>query len=132
MNPTVTAEAVRQGLTVGGAYDLKTGYNLRHTKDLAKMWRELREDDPELVVGSPPCRPFSILQSLNYPKMDFLKAVDLVGDGLAHIVTTCAFAKWQHRRGKKFLIEHPRGSRAWSEPEMVELANIWRASMFAW
>ena len=122
--PRVTTEAKRQHLKAGGAYDLKTGYNLRMTKDLQRMWSELHADDPELLLGSPPCTPFSPLQELNFPKMDFEKAVTLVGEGLEHVVTTCAAAKWQYKRGKIFVLEHPLRSKAWEEECMLELMGL--------
>ena len=122
--PRVTQEAKRQRLKVGGAYDLKTGYNLRLTRDLNRMWKELSADDPELLMGSPPCTPFSPLQELNFPKMDFEAAVTLVGEGLEHVVTTCQAAKWQYRRGKVFVVEHPLRSKAWDEECMLELMGL--------
>ena len=67
--PRITKEAKAQKVSVGGAYDLLTGYNLKHTKDLDRMWRELCAEDPELVVASPPCTPFSPLQEWNFPHM---------------------------------------------------------------
>ena len=56
--PRITKEAENQKLVTGGAYDLKTGFNLSRADDRARMWRELKEDEPELVVGSPPCTAF--------------------------------------------------------------------------
>ncbi len=122
--PRITKEARRQNVSAGGAYDLVTGYDLKLGKDLRKMWRELREEDPELVTGSPPCTPFSLLQSLNLPKMDEAKAVNMVGEGLQHVSTTVDVCKWQHRRGKLFLFEHPPCSKAFKEEEVIELMQM--------
>lgn len=119
--PRVTAEAQRSGMKVGGAYDLQTGYDLKSTNDQARMWSELEEDDPELTVLSPPCTPFSQLQELNFPKMDFAKVVALVGEGLLHWDVACQVAWWQCMRGKTFLLEHPLGSKAWREDSVNEL-----------
>ena len=119
--PRVTAEARRRGMEVGGAYDLQTGYDLKSTNDQARMWSEREEDDPELAVLSPPCTPFSQLQELNFPKMDFAKVVALVGEGLLHWDVACQVAWWQYRRGKTFLLEHPLGSKAWREDSVNEL-----------
>eukprot|EP00435_Cladocopium_sp_Y103_P063446 s1441_g25.t1 len=85
------------------------------------MWQELEEDDPELTVCSPPCTAFTPLQNRNYHRMDYDKVVALVGDGLDHVATSCEVAEWQDDRGKLFLLEHPKPSKAWDEPEMVAL-----------
>ena len=122
--PRVTAEAQKRGLEVGGAYDLQTGYDLKSTKDKNRMWSELEEDDPELTVLSPPCTPFSQLQELNFPKMDFAKVVALVGDGLEHWGVACQVAWWQYYRQRFFLLEHPMGSKAWSEESVQELMKM--------
>eukprot|EP00435_Cladocopium_sp_Y103_P071079 s134_g36.t1 len=122
--PRITAEAKRQGLKVGGAYDLQTGYDLRDAEDTRRMWRELEEDDPELVVNSPPCTAFTPLQEWNLPKMSFEKAVVLVGEGLAHMETACDVAIWQHNRGKVFLLEQPRPSKAWEEEAMQRVLQL--------
>ena len=122
--PRVTAEAQKRGLEVGGAYDLQTGYDLKSTKDKNRMWSELEEDDPELTVLSPPCTPFSQLQELNFPKMDLAKVVALVGDGLEHWGVACQVAWWQYYRQRFFLLEHPMGSKAWSEESVQELMKM--------
>eukprot|EP00434_Breviolum_minutum_P004449 symbB.v1.2.003922.t1/scaffold210.1/size302740/13 len=122
--PRISKEAERRHMRVGKAYDLKTGYDLKEEKDRRRMWKELHQDDPELVTGSPPCTPFSILQSLNLPKMEKARAVHMVGEGLLHVSTTVQVCKWQYRRGKLFLFEHPRGSRAFEEEEVLELMQL--------
>ena len=122
--PRFTKEACKQGVSFGKAYDLETGYDLRCRRDQQRMWRVLQQDDPELVTGSPPCTPFSVLQSLNFPKMDLEKAIHMVGEGLLHVRTTVRVCKWQYRRGKIFLFEHPLGSRAFQEEELLELMQL--------
>ena len=79
------------------------------------MWEELEEDDPELVTNSPPCTPFSVLQELNFFKMDPEKVIHMVSEGLHHVEVSAEVCEWQHHRGKLFLFEHPRLSRAWDE-----------------
>ena len=53
--------------------------------------------------------------------MDFDRVVALVGEGLEHVATSCEVAVWQDERRKVFLLEHPKPSKAWDEPEMVAL-----------
>ena len=122
--PRIVKEAERQGLQGGGSYDVKTGFDLKDTADLARMWKELEEDDPELVVLCPPCTPFSLLQGLNYPKMSPERVAVLVGDGLHHVNVSAEVARWQYGRGKLFLFEHPFTSKAWKEEVMSELRQL--------
>lgn len=123
-HPRIVQEAVRQGLSGGGSYDVKTGFDLKSTSDLKKMWSELEDDDPELVVLCPPCTPFSLLQGLNFPKMPFEKVALLVGDGLHHVHVSVEVALWQLKRGKLFLFEHPLTSKAWREEAMRMLRQM--------
>eukprot|EP00435_Cladocopium_sp_Y103_P046990 s1741_g13.t1 len=122
--PRIAAEAKKQGLSAGGSYDLQTGYDLLDRGDVQRMWRELEEDDPELVVNTPPCTAFSPLQEWNLPRMDFDKAVVLIGEGMEHLETASDVALWQHQRGKVFLFEHPRPSKAWDEPPLQRLLSL--------
>ena len=105
--PRVSVEAAKRRLSTGGSYDLLTGFDLRLKKDLEKMWFELLRDDPELVTCSPPCRPFSVLQGLNFPKMLEESVIELVGEGLHHVRTSVQVCRWQYERGKLLFFEHP-------------------------
>ena len=107
--PRITKEAEKQKMKAGTAYDMLTGYELGSWKDQHRMWKELAREDPELVVLSPPCTAFSMLQQCNYPRMSLEKAVLLIEDGLHHVRVSAKVALWQHRRGKKFLFRTPVG-----------------------
>ena len=122
--PRVAAMAQRCKLKVGKSYDILTGYDLRLKRDLDRMWRSLSEDEPELTVISPPCTPFSPLQQWNFPRMLFEKVAVMIGEGLHHVSIACKVAKWQHSRGRLFVFEHPKPSKAWDEPEMLELMML--------
>lgn len=91
--PRISQEPQKRKLTVGKAYDLLTGYNLQEHKDQQKMWRDLRADEPELVVCSPPCTPFTSIQELNWAKMPWIKAVNLVADGVENFNTAVTVCK---------------------------------------
>jgi hypothetical protein len=114
--PRVSVEGHRRGWKQGTSYDLETGWDLRRTEDRKKMWRSLKEEDPDLIVICPPCVAFSMLQELNFPKMGMQKSVQLLQTGLEHLEIAMEVAKWQHRRGKWFTFEHPDLARSWSEP----------------
>lgn len=122
--PRLTAEAERQHLRAGGAYDILTGYDLRKKKDLQRMRKALAAEEPELVACSPPCGPFSPLQRLNFPKMSFAKVMSVVGEGLQHVRTSAQVCRRQYEQGRLFLFEHPRPSKAWEEKELEALKRL--------
>eukprot|EP00435_Cladocopium_sp_Y103_P059905 s740_g21.t1 len=122
--PRVTKEAKLQKMKAGHAFDLKTGFDLRLEKDLKRMREVLQEEEPELVVCSPPCGPFCQIQSLNFPKMATERVMRIVGEGLQHLRTAARVCKRQHLKGKFFVLEHPRGSKAWLEEEIEELKQM--------
>ena len=72
----------------------------------------------------PPCVAFSMLQELNFPKMGMQKSVQLLQTGLEHLEIAMEVAKWQHRRGKWFIFEHPDLARSWSEPCVQKLVQM--------
>ena len=122
--PRIAEAAEGQRMKKGGSYDLMTGFDLRRTEDLKRMWDELVRDDPELVVCCPPCTPFCMLQQWNYPRMDEERAKVMVEEGLHYLKVSADVALWQHHRGRSFLFEHPLGSKAWEEPGIQELMEL--------
>ena len=70
--------AKKLGLRPGFCVDLEcqkpdgTYWDMNKPEDRKEMLRLLREDDPEMLIGSPPCTPFSALRELSkYKKKEF-------------------------------------------------------------
>ena len=61
----VNEVARRWGLRPGSSMDLTNGYDFTKASDRKRAWDKIKEEDPFLLVGSPPCTLFSILQELN-------------------------------------------------------------------
>ena len=53
------------GLIPGDSFDLRDGYDLSDDRTQAYVVRRVREANPKLLIGSPPCTMFSRLQALN-------------------------------------------------------------------
>ena len=117
--PRVSNTAAKLGLGQGTSFDIKTGYDFRVPADRNRCFRKIVQEDPELLVVCPPCGPFSCLQNLNYAKMDFSRAMALLGEGIKHLEFAMKLFEWQVRRGKWAIFEHPSTSKAWDE-ECVE------------
>ena len=113
--PRVVPVAKQKGLNPGGSFDLKNGYDLRSEQDRRRMWKALREQQPLMILLSPPCTAFCKLQSLSYPKMDWGKAITLLNASVEDMELCAGIMRWQHRRGRLFAFEQPDGSKAWEE-----------------
>ena len=122
--PRVTKAAVQAGMREGGAFDLLTGYDFNLAADRRKCMKKLVEEDPDLLVLSPPCRAFCQIQNLNYPRMGRQKAIAIISEGLGHLEFSMKLFEWQVRRGKVALFEHPDLSKAWVEPSVERVKQL--------
>eukprot|EP00435_Cladocopium_sp_Y103_P059398 s321_g21.t1 len=73
--PRITAEAQRQGMPVAGAYDQRTGFDVKCQHEQERCFRKLEEEDPDVLARSPSCGLFSSLQAWNYGRMQFKRGV---------------------------------------------------------
>ena len=55
-------------LLPGTAFDLRTGWDLGSKSGRAECWARLLDEEPEFIVGSPPCGQFSSLWDLHQGK----------------------------------------------------------------
>ena len=76
---------------------------------------------PFMLVGSPPCTPFSKMQELNVPKRDpnFVEAELVVGR--AHMNFCFEMYELQRKIGRFFAHEHPSTATSWSLPVVLEM-----------
>ena len=108
-------------------FDVLTGWNFFDEKDCQLFWDKLEADSPYLVVLSPICRAFSILQNINWDRMDPKLKESIIAEGLSMWHFTMRVAKYQSDRGRRFLIEHPQTASSWnlsSTHFICELPNV--------
>ena len=60
----VAVEGVKYGLKVGLAMNRTTGRYLEREEDQKACWDHIRNHEPWIEIGSPPCTPF--LESAKY------------------------------------------------------------------
>ena len=110
--PRVNAALSRKKgcLIPGHSFDLirdpTTGesWDLLRASDRRKCWQILEEQRPWLVIGSPPCTYFSVInQGLNYPKMDPREVARRGAEGRALLGFSLQVYRWQVERGAYFL-----------------------------
>ena len=63
--PRVTLEEKKFGLKPGEAWDLTNGWDFTIEDHRKKAEEYIDNEKPLVLIGSPPCTPFSQLQSLN-------------------------------------------------------------------
>ena len=113
--PRVTAQAKKFGLKVGDAWDLTTGwdFNLPSHRHAAEQYADRVK--PLVIIGSPPCTPFSQLQTLNRGKAGREKKWD---EGVEHMRFVIKLYQKQMEAGRVFLHERPRNATSWMLDEV--------------
>ena len=137
--PRVTAMARRlpkYGLEAGLALDMTvdddTGlpFNFKDPKQRAKADKLLDERRPFLLIGSPPCTPFSQIQAIHRARREPQDIERELIAGRVHLEFCCYLYRKQIVRGADFLHEHPQGATSWREPciqSVLQLSGVRRA-----
>ena len=73
------------------------------------------ETKPKLLIGSPMCWAFSIVQSLNHKRMGEQKYQAMLEHGRTHQQFVCELYAIQHQGNRYFLHEHPASAPSWNE-----------------
>ena len=111
--PTVSQEAVNQGLEVGDAMDLTTGWDFNLESHRRQAEAYVDEQKPLVLIGSPPCVAFSQLQAL-IP--DSQRKARQLAEGIRHMEFVAKLYKKQIEAGRLFLHEQPAHARSWALP----------------
>ena len=91
-----------------------------------KLARQLiSEQDPEWIIGAPPCTAFSIWNAgINFKKMDPAKVKAMIEEGRLHLRFMCSLYRRQIMNGKYFLHEHPASALSWRTEEIKALEKM--------
>ena len=85
-----TGKAASFGLLPGTAFDSRCGWNLSEASDRDRCWRQLQEEQPAFVIGSPLCAPFSNVVNMRndeYKKSEAYKA--RLAEAMEHFKFCC-------------------------------------------
>ena len=113
----VMKEARKRGHNVGQSISLETGWNFLDANDRFKAYNKIRDEKPFCVVLAFPCNGFSPLQRLNGLHPERKAERRAIGRELMKFALE--IAELQIREGRHVILENPRGSEAWNEPEML-------------
>ena len=97
-------------------FSLLDGWDFKDPKMRRKFLKKLREEEPDSVLLSPPCRLWSRLQELTAAKGDEFqeRLIQLREEDHDTILTFCAVVyEEQRRNGRDATLEHPWRSKAW-------------------
>ena len=111
--PRVGRAARRHGITPGDAMDLTTGwdFNLESHRKMAEEY--IDKHRPLVVIGSPPCTPFSQLQAFSPNSKS--KAAKW-REGVRHMEFVVKLYRKQLDAGRVFLHENPAHASSWALP----------------
>ena len=115
----VAQVARRYGLVAGTSFDLTNGWDFTLEDHKRKAWMKTREESPYVLIGSPPCTYFSMLQELNIAqhkdKPGWLEKHEMEkAKAVKHIEFCCSLYKYQLEQGRHFLHEHPWTAKSWN------------------
>ena len=115
-------------LRPGRSMDIRNGYNFDLAADRKRAIEQIKEDEPTVVIGSPPCTMFSALQQLaiavNKSKPGWMEEWQLrLDQARRHIKFCCHLYDLQLKAGRYFLHEHPWSAKSWYLPEIAEMMN---------
>ena len=118
--PGVTLEAKKFGLKPGEAWDLTNGWDFNKKDHREKAEKYIDEEEPLVLIGSPPCTPFSQLQSLN---PDTEESRRKWKEGVEHMKFVVKLYRKQIDHGRVFLHEQPSHARSWMIPEIRNMMS---------
>lgn len=114
--PRVVETAAARGLQASLSVDLATGYDLRKPEDRERVREEVRKRRPRLVVTTPPCTKFSLLQNLRqYPE----RLAGELDEAILHVDFSMDLLDDQRCRGDHGLHEHPETATSWRLPKVI-------------
>ena len=124
------------GLRGIGALDLRTtkpdgtAWDFTKRSDRRAARDMISTENPDWVIGSPPCTPFSQWNiGINHRKMPKSKVDAAITEGRTHLAFMASVYRRQIINGKHFLHEHLAGAASWKEPSVAALMKL--PSVFA-
>ena len=125
VGPVAEARGLRQGVAMDKLTEVKDGgpWDFDKPEDRRRGQEVIRELRPRLLIGSPPCTWFSVMQNMNCGKMDPEEV--RIGTEQGRVYLRYAVDRYweQMEAGRYFLHEHPAGAWSWSEPYVQVLVN---------
>ena len=132
-SPPRIAEAAKDlGLLPGASMDIQTGWDFSKPADRRRGVEYIKEQKPYVVMGSPPCKLFSVLQGLNKHVNGeewTRKLMQRKQEAVEHLEFCVAIYRLQAASGRYWVHEHPNSATSWHEAcirKMVQMPGVIR------
>jgi hypothetical protein len=119
------------GLIAGTSFDMivdqHTGasWDFLQADHRRRCWARLRIENPWVVIGSPPCTAFSVLnRGLNRDRVPAERRERQLAEGKVLLGFALSVYTWQVRRQKYFVHEHPASVSSWTLPEVMAVRTM--------
>ena len=89
-----------------------------------KVRAMIKRDKPWLVIGSPMCRAFSMLQLHNRARIGEQRCKQMLQKGLRHLAFCCEIYMMQIQGNRMFLREHLAYATNWESDEVKQVENM--------
>ena len=124
----VAKVAKRYGLVAGSSMDLTTGFDFTREADRQLAWKRVKDEAAFVLIGSPPCTYFSMLQELsianNKDKPGWMRKFEAEREkAKQHVNFCCSLYGYQIDQGRHFVHEHPWSARSWALTSIQPLLN---------
>ena len=122
----VTKLCAKFGLVQGSALDLTNGWDFDLEDHRKQAWKLVTSEQPFLIIGSPPCTLFSLLQELakaqhGHNAVRVQNFNEKMRKATAHVEFCITLYRYQLKVGKHFVHEHPWSARSWLLESMKSL-----------
>ena len=121
--------AERMGFKSGSSMDLKTGWDFSRKSHRQCAIETIQREKPWLIIGSPPCTTFSVIQNLNLHKFkddeNWMSAFnERKKKAIEHMSFCMQLYQMQIQSGRYFLHEHPQGATSWDLEMVKEIESM--------
>lgn len=114
------------GSSPGGAFDLKTGWDSSKAHVRKQAWGKIWKDRPALIIGSPPCTDFSIVQKMNARRSQ--ESEEKWHAAVEQVKICVRIYLRQTGKGRHLLHEHLAHAQSWQLPIRRVLAQDTRVT----
>lgn len=125
MCPRARSFGLRPGFSIDLCTEKPSGgfWDLSRPADMEEAEKLIEHTLPYVLIGSPPCDPFSQLQYLNDVRRTPQQAAEVRERGRVHLNNSVRLYEGQMRNHLYFLHEHPKTATSWSESSVRDLAS---------
>ena len=135
--PRLAKIAHEYGLLAGTSFDItmndETGmpWDFDMPSQRQRCRERIEKEKPKLLVGSPMCTAFSIIQNLNRKRMGEKRWKEMIAYGTRHLLFVIELYELQLRAGRYILHEHPLSASSWHLPELTDFMHRWDLKRFS-